>query len=615
MKKIKMRKMSTITLALIAAVSMMFSACDNKNTADNTATSQSGSTNEATGEKLSKNGIATRDDGSVNEALTAIELTKLMGNGINLGNTLEAYGHNEENSTYDASYFETLWGQPTTTQAMIDGMKAAGFDNIRIPLAWTNGMAYETGDYTISESYFNRVEEIINYALNNDMYVIINDHWDGGWWGMFGSASEETRAKAMEMYISMWTQISERYKDYSDKLIFEGANEELGDRLNDKDIAKDSGALSAAQCYEVTNQINAAFIKTVRATGGNNTQRFLLIAGYNTDITKTTADGFVIPEDTAKNKLLVSVHYYTPSGYTLEEGISNWGTAHDYEEQNGLLQLMTKFTEKGVGVIIGEYGALPVGNKIKEGTERFTSNFLDNCDYYGYVPVLWDCNGLFKRTEGKIADEAMSKLFKDRSYASQSSLSDEEEKANAKTRLDATAAAAPLTFDEGEIIVADENTAVAWIMYQSTDYSVTYSVGDVYNPGSKTTGVVTKDIIVEGEGTYTVSLDFTKTPKAKGTSFCALGIANGEKLFPGYIINIDEIKINGEVFTAENEYYTCSDDGNTTRVNLFNGWVSAVPSSARTSGDISKASAQNLMLGKNVSITTLEITFTYTPAE
>ena len=89
------------------------------------------------------------------------------------------------------------------------------------------------GDYTINEAYLDRVEEIINYALDNDMYVIINDHWDGSWWGMFGSSEQSDVDKAFEMYKSMWTQIANRYKKYSDRLIFEGANEELGDRLND----------------------------------------------------------------------------------------------------------------------------------------------------------------------------------------------------------------------------------------------------------------------------------------------------------------------------------------------------------------------------------------------
>ena len=167
-----------------------------------------------------------------------------MGNGINLGNTMEAYGRKSLGLNAPVSSYETFWGQPVTTREIIHSMKAAGFDSLRIPVAWTNTMDFENGDYTIRKDYLKRVGEIIDYAIAEDMFVVVNDHWDGGWWGMFGSASRETRDKAMEMYISMWRQIADEFKDHSYRLIFESANEELGTRLNDKDIAKDSGTLS-----------------------------------------------------------------------------------------------------------------------------------------------------------------------------------------------------------------------------------------------------------------------------------------------------------------------------------------------------------------------------------
>lgn len=114
--------------------------------------------------------------------LTAIEVAKLMGNGTNLGNTMEAFGRTTIGTDAAASDYETIWGQPVTTPEMIQGMKDAGFDSIRIPVAWTNTMNFEDGDYTINQAYLDRVEEIVNYALDADMYVIVNDHWDGGWW-------------------------------------------------------------------------------------------------------------------------------------------------------------------------------------------------------------------------------------------------------------------------------------------------------------------------------------------------------------------------------------------------------------------------------------------------
>lgn len=127
--------------------------------------------------------IAPSADPDETEELTAVELVKRMGNGINLGNTMEAYGHLDLGIKAEVSEYETHWGQPVTTQEMLDGMKAAGFDSIRVPIAWTNVMDFENGDYTIRADFMDRIEEIVSYALNADMYVIINDHWDGSWWG------------------------------------------------------------------------------------------------------------------------------------------------------------------------------------------------------------------------------------------------------------------------------------------------------------------------------------------------------------------------------------------------------------------------------------------------
>lgn len=166
--------------------------------------------------------------------MTSLEVTELMGNGINLGNTMEAYGRATVGITGDVSQYETAWGQPVTTKEMIKGMKEAGFDTLRIPVAWTNTIDYKNGNYDINPAYLKRVAEITDYALEEDMFVIINEHWSGGWWGMFGSSDQNLRKVANDLYISMWTQIGNHFKDYSYRLIFESANEELGLRLNDE---------------------------------------------------------------------------------------------------------------------------------------------------------------------------------------------------------------------------------------------------------------------------------------------------------------------------------------------------------------------------------------------
>ncbi|MGN0604779.1 MAG: glycoside hydrolase family 5 protein [Oscillospiraceae bacterium] len=600
----KLKKAASAIAAVGMAAAMLLTGCssgDGKTSAEEKESSIGASETVKT---------AKSDESSVNE-LTASEVVKLMGNGINLGNTMEAYGHgNYVKSGVDPTTFETLWGQPVTTKEMIDDMKAMGFDTLRIPVAWTNGINFESGDYTIDERLMNRVDEIVNYALDADMYVIVNDHWDGSWWGMFGSEDESVREKAMELYKSMWTQICEHFSDYSYKLIFESANEELGDRLNDKDITGTQGVLSTSECYEKTNEINSEFVKLVRSTGGKNADRFLLIAGYNTDIEKTCDDRYVMPEDSAKEKLLVSVHYYTPWDYCGTKAVNQWGSPDDYKEQNTLFEKLTKFTEKGYGVVIGEYAVM--GTTTKPDTDKFYNNLLDNCDLYNYCPVLWDCSDLYSRMGRRVRDEAIAQIFKDRCAANEADKDYADVQSAARASMDKALETADETFMEGVSIPASDDTAVAWIMYQSADYSVAYSVGDKYDPTNMSLGVAAENVEITGEGTYTVSLDFTGCGGTRGVAFSALGIYNGEKFFPGYIITIDEIKINGEAKELSGKDYTCSDDKNCTRVNLYNQWVTKLPEEARRAdGDLTDASATILSIGERERITSIEVTFTY----
>nr|MCR5739135.1 glycoside hydrolase family 5 protein [Lachnospiraceae bacterium] len=291
--------------------------------------------------------------------LTSLELQELMGNGINLGNTMEAWNRSGLGTSSPISSYETCWGQPVTTREMISGMKAAGFSTLRIPVAWVQTMDIENGDYTIRADLLDRVEEIVNYALDEGMYVIINDHWDGGWWAMFSADEEE----ALKLYTSMWTQVSERFRSYSDYLIFEGANEEVGNRLCDpypdaQSLVPGARQLSTDECYRIAGRINQAFVDTVRSTGGNNEYRFLLIPGYDTNIACTCDPRFIMPEDTAENKLLISVHYYDPSGYCIFGSFSNWGSSDDLIYMRDTLAGMKKFTDAGYGVVIGEYGVV-----------------------------------------------------------------------------------------------------------------------------------------------------------------------------------------------------------------------------------------------------------------
>lgn len=623
-----MKKLICLILAL-CMICALFAGCTQGGGESNpTTTAPTGTTGSSQPtekyEHLSANGITTWDTGYMREDLTALELVHLMGNGTNLGNTMEACDTGVGSSYMDdPAYYEVLWGQPITTQEMITGMKAAGFDTLRIPIAWmTNATELATtGDYTIAPEYLDRVEEIINYALNADMYVIINDHWDGGWYGMFGSESAETRALAMEAYKGMWTQIANRYKEYSDYLIFEGANEEIGARFDENSSLYCSDSittyLSDDEKYALANEVNQAFVDAVRATGGNNANRFLLIPGFGTNIANTCDDRFVMPTDSAEDKLLISVHYYDPWAYCGDgQSTVKWGTKSDIQYMMDTLAKMTKFTEQGVGVVIGEYGVL-YATEVQDNTDLYHQLFLDLCDLYNYTSCLWDCSAFFNRSQLTMVEELKS-LYAKRNVASYELMTMEEEGIMANRRLNSSLEAAPESFREGIVEITD-TTTMAWIMWNSGDYACTYSVGDTYNPDSMTEGLVDTVTVLEGEGTYTVGLDFTGTAVgySAGVAFGALAITNGEVVHPGWIIDIREIRINGEVYTPCADGYTTSDNAITTRVNLFNEWVTKVPDGARTlDGDLSNASAS--ILDRNDSavshIETLEITFYYGPA-
>lgn len=565
------------------------------------------------------------DNGVMREGLTALEATRLMGNGINLGNTLEACDNNVGIKTNTPLSYETHWGQPKTTQAMIDGMKAAGFDTIRIPVAWmTNATHLYEGDYTIDADYMDRVEEVVCYARKAGMYVIINDHWDGGWYGMFGSESAETRALAMEAYKGMWQQIAERFRDYSDYLIFESANEELGGRFDENSplYCSDSVVtyLTDDERYALTNEINQTFVDVVRATGGNNATRFLLIAGYSTDINQTCDDRFQMPKDTADSKLMVSVHYYDPWSYcgaSSAASATKWGKVSDYEYMDQQLAKMTKFTEAGYGVVIGEYGALPCSDGLKDNTLAYHTAFLDACTKYNLTNCLWDCSGLYKRVSQTFADDDILAMYQEKRQANEEGQDYADVQAAAAAEAAAAAAEAPVTFLQDAVVV-DDQTALAWIMWNDGSWALTHSVGDTYNADSISEGLVATNAIITGEGKYTVGLDFTGTAQGYSASvaFAAIGISNGEALYPNYLVNIKEVRINGEIYRLKGRAYTTSDDGVCTRVNLYNEWVTSVPKTARLPGG-NLAGATPTPINRNdaviAEIKTIEIDFEYVP--
>lgn len=386
-------------------------------------------------ERTLSSGFKTKDNGLMRDNMDSAKFMQEMGLGWNYGNSLEqavdtSKMTEDELAKVDVNYCETSANNIALTQKNVDELKRYGFKNIRIPVAWSNLMeiSEDKMTYTINKDYLQRVEEVINYCLNDGLYAIVNIHYDGDWWGQFGDEDKEIRKQAWARYEQIWTQLSERYKDYSDLLVFESANEELGDRLNDdwrnRSTNPKTGVLTVDEQYETLNEINQKFVDIVRASGGNNEKRYLLIAGYSTNIERTCDIRFKMPNDPIEengvSKLSVSVHYYTPwnycggSEYHQGEGdaprLFDWGTNEQIASMHQDIDAMSKFTEQGYGVIIGEYG---VQTSAADGIPKYLKEVAKYAIEKGMVPVLWDNGTWFDRENSRVAFDNVAQAIID----------------------------------------------------------------------------------------------------------------------------------------------------------------------------------------------------------
>ena len=339
--------------------------------------------------------------------MTTADIVKDMGLGINLGNTFESSGIRVSS----VQEYETAWGSPVITKEMIQGYKDAGFDSLRIPVAWSNMMQART--YEISSEYIDRVKEVVEWALDSDLYVIMNIHWDGGWFSDF--ADDSQRERCFKKYETIWTQLSAEFGEYGDKLIFESLNEEGGweDIWN-----RYTGQGDKEKSFGILNDINQKFVDIVRGSGGNNEKRHLLIAGYNTDIELTCDELYKMPDDPA-GRCAVSVHYYVPSTFAIltkdadwGKARSDWGTEADIAELNKYMDMMkTNYVDKGIPVIIGEYGCPDEKeNKDIESVRKYVSSVCEAAYTRGMCPMLWDITDHFyNRNEAKFRDEELLK--------------------------------------------------------------------------------------------------------------------------------------------------------------------------------------------------------------
>ncbi len=338
--------------------------------------------------------------------ISTMELVRDMGIGINLGNTYEACGYWINGETPDS--YEQAWGSPDVTKEIIKGYADEGFDTLRVPVAWSNMMS---DDNKISKDYVAEVKKAVDLALESDMYVIVNLHWDGGWL----EKMPEDKENVMGKYSQIWEQVSEEFKDYGDRLLFESQNEELGwNSLWNRW----GGTEGKEESYALVNEVNQTFVDIVRDSGGKNKERHLLISGYNTDIELTCDPLFKMPEDPA-GRCAVSVHYYTPSTFAILEKDADWGKAaytwgtdaEKAELEKNMDLMKTSFVDKGIPVIIGEYGC-PVNNKDPESVRLYVSSVCRAAYERQMCPVLWDVtDAQYSRSECKMKDAELKEMM------------------------------------------------------------------------------------------------------------------------------------------------------------------------------------------------------------
>ncbi|MTV36227.1 glycoside hydrolase family 5 protein [Duganella radicis] len=341
----------------------------------------------------SSSGSATAVRVGVIRSLTSVQLSAQMSPGWNLGNSLEAIGG------------ETAWGNPPANQALFNAVKAAGFKTVRIPLSWSQ---YADANYNISASWMARVKEVVDEARSAGLYVIINVHWDGGWLQPTYAAQSAANARLAKF----WTQIANTFKYYDDYLLFAGTNEVMVTNVY---------SAPTAENIAVQNGFNQVFVNTVRGTGSNNAQRHLIVQGYNTNIDYTYATN-TVPSDSASKRMMMEVHFYDPYNFTLntDSKIWQWGSiatdstatetwANEAYVDAQFQKMKTRFIDKGVAVVLGEFAASVRTEYDAAGKYRqYWDQYITKSAYqHGMVPVYWDNgptanhqSGLFNRSTG-----------------------------------------------------------------------------------------------------------------------------------------------------------------------------------------------------------------------
>lgn len=326
---------------------------------------------------------------SAASVLTTAEITKNMGVGWNLGNSLDA--NNPGFSSSDIKAYETQWSNPVVTESLIKKVKEKGFNTIRIPITWYQHISND-GSYTIDSAWMNRVKEVVDYAYNNDMYVIINVHHET--W--INRSDFHNAGDAMEKQLrAVWKQIAAAFADYDQKLIFEGMNEprEVGGNISEW--------VGDQSCYEVVNQLNDAFVETVRSVESPYRQtRMLMVPDYAASRENYIYSYLTIPKasgsldadnDGDDDYIAVSLHAYSPYEFAMGGGDhSNFSSSYEAELEGMFSAMQSTFLQEGVPIVLGEFSASNYG--YDDARIAWAEAYMRNATEYGIPCVLWDNN-------------------------------------------------------------------------------------------------------------------------------------------------------------------------------------------------------------------------------
>ena len=329
--------------------------------------------------------------------------------GLSLGNTFDAYS---DSGLKDEMDTETVWQSMPTSREIIKGIHEAGFETIRIPVSWHNHLG---DDFTISEKWLARVKEVVDWSLDEGMYVIINIHHDNHPEANCFYPDYDHLEQSKRFMTRIWEQLSETFKDYDEKLIFESMNEpRLVGHTYEWWIPKSNDDVEAS--IECINILNQTFVDTVRASGGKNAERYLMCPGYDASVDGALNSGFVIPNDTASDKLIISVHAYTPYDFALQfpgfNSFDSESTKSTKEIDSFMDKLYDKFIKNGVPVVIGEFGARDKNNL--QSRVDYSAYYIAAARARGMTALWWDNNafggsgenfGLYYRRGGYILYE------------------------------------------------------------------------------------------------------------------------------------------------------------------------------------------------------------------